>query len=297
MNQRIKIPSFVLSYALNLKREDLLHPVISGNKFRKLKYTMEYLNSISQKCMLTFGGAFSNHIAAVAAAGKIHGINTIGVIRGEELANKYTNNPTLSYAKAQGMQLIFVTRKQYAQKDTPEFVTWLRKEYGDFYVVPEGGTNDFAIRGCSEILTAQDASYDYICVSVGTGGTLAGIVSTLKPHQKAIGFSALKGTFQEDIVKKYNSNTNFEILDEYCFGGYAKIDSDLVRFINTFKETQDIGLDPVYTGKMMYGIFDLMKKGYFKKNSRILAIHTGGMQGIAGMNQKLIKKNLPQINI
>lgn len=297
MNQIIETSSLPYPYRLDIKREDLLHPIISGNKYRKLKYIIADINSMSQKRMLTFGGAYSNHIAAVAAAGKLYGIQTIGIIRGEELVKVYQNNPTLKYAEAQGMQLVFVSREQYTLKDTSEFMVWLHSTYGDFYAVPEGGTSDLAIKGCTEILTLEDAIYDYVCVSTGTGGTLAGIVSSLKPHQEAIGFSALKGTFQDEVVAKYTSNTNYIITDDYCFGGYAKIDSDLIRFINTFKKDQGIGLDPIYTGKLLYGVFDLMKKGYFKKNSRILAVHTGGMQGIAGMNQKLKKKNLPQINI
>lgn len=297
MNQIVDISSLSDSCSLSVKREDLLHPIISGNKFRKLKYTINHVQRVSKTCILTFGGAYSNHIAAVAAAGKLYGIKTIGVIRGEELIHVYKKNPTLVYAASQGMELKFISRKHYAQKETPDFVRSLHDEFGDFYMVPEGGTNNFAIKGCSEILSPEDASFDYVCVSTGTGGTLAGIVASLQPHQKAIGFSALQGTFQKEVVSKYSKQTNFEIVDDYCFGGYAKIDVDLIRFINEFKKNHHIGLDPIYTGKMFFGIFDLLKKGYFKKNSRILAIHTGGMQGVSGMNQKLKKKNLPQIII
>jgi 1-aminocyclopropane-1-carboxylate deaminase len=297
MNQKIDVSSFSSDVALDIKREDLLHPIISGNKYRKLKYTIAHVLDTSQKCMLTFGGAFSNHIAAVAAAGKLHGFQTIGIIRGEELRQGYKKNPTLCYAEEQGMQLVFVSREQYALKETPAFLTWLHDTYGDFYAVPEGGTNDLAIKGCTEILTPQDAQYDYLCVCTGTGGTLAGIVSSLKEHQIAIGFSALKGTFQNEVVSKYTTQTNYTITDAYCFGGYAKVNTELIQFINTFKKEQGIGLDPVYTGKLLYGVFDLIKKDYFKKNSRILAVHTGGMQGVVGMNLKLEKKKLPQINI
>ena len=297
MNQNIDVSSLGCDVRLALKREDLLHPVISGNKLRKLKYTIAHVLQRSQKCMLTFGGAYSNHIAALAAAGKLNKLKTIGIIRGEELAGIYMENPTLRFAKQQGMHLVFVSRAQYALKETPAFLKSLHEKYGDFYMVPEGGTNELAVRGCTEILTPQDTQYEYICLCTGTGGTLAGVVSSLKEHQKAIGFSALKGTFQDQVVSKYTSNTNYSITDAYCFGGYGKVDPVLIEFINTFKKTYGIGLDPVYTGKLLYGIFDLIKKGYFNKNSRILALHTGGMQGVAGMNLKLKKKNLPLINV
>ncbi len=280
---------------LFIKREDLLFPEISGNKYRKLKYQLQKIVETKTKTILTFGGAYSNHIAAVALLGKINNLRTIGVIRGDELESKISENPTLSYAKKQGMEFEFVTREVYRQKETESYISQLKEKHGDFYLIPEGGTNALAVKGCAEILNNEDTDYDYICVSVGTGGTLAGIVSSLLPHQQAVGFSALKGTFQKEIVDAYTSNANYQILDTYNFGGYAKIDGQLVRFINEFKETHDVQLDPIYTGKMMYGIVDLMDKGYFKKNSRILAIHTGGLQGIAGMNQTLKRKNLPII--
>ncbi len=297
MNEIVDISSFTKFQKLDIKREDLIHPFISGNKFRKLKYILKDAKEHHCKTLLTFGGAFSNHIAAVAAAGNIHSFYTIGVIRGEELESKVGSNPTLAFAKLQGMQLYFVSREEYKNKETPEFKKKLAQKFGDFYSIPEGGTNDLAIQGCAEILTSQDLSYDYICVSVGTGGTIAGIVASAAAHQQVLGFSALKGTFQKEIISKYSSNKNVTLLDDYCFGGYAKIDSQLVRFINDFKNDHDIQLDPVYTGKMFYGIFDLLKNGYFRKNSSILAVHTGGLQGIAGMNKKLKKKNLPIIHV
>ncbi|GEQ85529.1 1-aminocyclopropane-1-carboxylate deaminase [Patiriisocius marinistellae] len=296
-NNSININYLSDTNILDIKRDDLLHPHISGNKFRKLKFTILEAKKIEAKTLLTFGGAFSNHIAAVAAAGKIHSFNTIGVIRGEELVSKVNNNPTLSYAKAQGMQLFFVSREQYKDKESPEFINLLHQKFGEFYNIPEGGTNDLAVQGCAGILTPQDLSYDYVCVSVGTGGTIAGIVTSAAPHQHVLGFSALKGTFQKEIISKYSENKNFTLIDDYCFGGYAKIDLKLIRFINEFKENHNISLDPVYTGKLFYGIFDLLKNGYFRENSRILAVHTGGLQGIAGMNEKLKKKNLPTINV
>jgi len=290
----INISSFTEEYVLHIKRDDLLHPFVSGNKFRKLKFQIAHIKKNNIKTALTFGGAFSNHIAALAAAGKLHSFKTIGVIRGEELENKSLNS-TLSYAKDQGMKLHFVSRTQYKNKASLGFLMQLKEKFGNFYMIPEGGTNELAVKGCEEIVTPTEAKYDYICVAVGTGGTLAGIVNSLGPHQTAIGFSVLQGTFQKSVVQNFTSNTNYKIIDSYNFDGYAKIDQDLIRFINQFKKEQQIQLDPIYTGKLFYGIFDLIKKGLFKKNSRILAIHTGGLQGIAGMNEHLKKKNLPQI--
>jgi 1-aminocyclopropane-1-carboxylate deaminase len=283
------------NYKLAIKREDLLFPDISGNKFRKLKYQIEKILMSDTRTLLTFGGAYSNHIAAVAAAGKKYQFKTIGIIRGEELGGGVSENATLSFAREQGMQLEFISREAYRMKESQTTIDDLKERYGDFYLIPEGGTNALAVKGCEEILTSDDASYDYICISVGTGGTLAGIVSSALPHQQVLGFSALKGTFQKEVVSTYTSNSNYKIVDDYNFGGYAKIDTLLVRFINEFKIAHKIQLDPVYTGKMMYGIYDLMEKQYFKENSRILAIHTGGLQGIAGMNETLKRKKLPRI--
>jgi len=282
---------------LSMKREDTIHPLVSGNKFRKLKYNLFQAKKLDYQCLLTFGGAFSNHISAVAAAGKEYGFKTIGVIRGDELSDKISENPTLAYAQSCGMQMKFVSREEYKNKLDKDFIERLQETYGRFYLLPEGGTNTLAVKGCEEILTEADEMYDYICASVGTGGTLAGIINASYTHQDIIGFSALKGAFQTSEISKYTKKENYKIIDDYCFGGYAKIDLQLVRFINEFHQSTGIPLDPVYTGKMIFGIIELIKNGYFKENSRILAVHTGGLQGIAGMNKKLKKKNLPQINL
>lgn len=297
-NQKIDLNLFSISnYVLEIKREDLLHSEISGNKFRKLKHNILRAKAEKHSTLLTFGGAFSNHIAAVASAGKEFDFRTIGVIRGEELASSVERNPTLSFAESCGMQFHFVSRSDYKNKNTTAFIKELSAKFKDFYLIPEGGTNDLAIKGCEEILTKEDESYDIVCTAVGTGGTIAGLVKSSNRNQKILGFSALKGTFQSSVIERYTSKNNYKILDDYCFGGYAKIDAELIRFINEFNDKTGILLDPIYTGKMMYGIFDMMKKGILKKNSSILAIHTGGLQGILGMNIFLKKKNLPQINL
>ncbi|MFH6772305.1 1-aminocyclopropane-1-carboxylate deaminase/D-cysteine desulfhydrase [Gaetbulibacter aestuarii] len=293
-NQEIKLPTGS-QVRLFMKREDQIHPFVSGNKFRKLKYNLFEANSFGFKTLLTFGGAFSNHIAATAAAGKIHGFNTIGIIRGEELASKISSNPTLKFAQDQGMRLHFVSREAYRNKISKPFLADLKSRFGTFYTIPEGGTNGLAIKGCEEILTAQDKDFDYICCAVGTGGTISGIINASEAQQQILGFPALKGDFLSTIISKFANKTNWDLNTDYHFGGYAKINEGLVEFINQFKAEQGITLDPVYTGKMLFGIMDLIEKGFFPTDSKILAIHTGGLQGIEGMNLKLKKKNLPLI--
>jgi 1-aminocyclopropane-1-carboxylate deaminase len=285
---------------LFIKREDELHPFISGNKYRKLKYNLAEAAKQNKSTLLTFGGAYSNHIAATAAAGFAFNLKTIGIVRGDELANNLLetiqNNPTLKFASEHNMQLEFISRSDYKIKTAPEFIASLKEKFGDFYMVPEGGTNTFAVKGCEEILTDEEAKYDVICCSVGTGGTISGIINSLKSHQKAIGFPALKGDFLQHEIKKYIiKQDNWSLNTNYHFGGYAKVSEELIIFINKFKSETKIPLDPVYTGKMMFGIVDLIKNGFIKKGSKILAIHTGGLQGIDGINLLLKKKNSLQI--
>ena len=293
-NESIKT-NFGLDFKLEIKREDLIHPIISGNKYRKLKYNITFAKKQNLNTLLTFGGAFSNHIAATAAAGKAYGFKTIGIIRGEELINGIDNNPTLKYAKQCGMVFKFISRTDYRNKEELHFIESLKNEFGDFYLIPEGGTNVLAVKGCEEILNETDMGFDYICTSVGTGGTLAGLINCSKPSQQVLGFSTLKGDFLQEDISKFAKKDNWKLITNYHFGGYAKINEELIAFINQFKLRNDIQLDPIYTGKMMFGIFDMIKNGYFSKGSKILAIHTGGLQGIKGMNTLLKKKNLPLI--
>lgn len=278
-----------------IRREDLIHPFISGNKYRKLKYNLLQAKAENQTTLLTFGGAFSNHIAAVAYAGKEHDFKTIGIIRGDELRDKIQENPTLKFAQENRMQFDFVSRSDYSNKETPEFIDQLKHKFGSFYLIPEGGTNDLAIRGCEEILTKEDSQFDYICCAVGTGGTISGLINASLPHQKVLGFPALKGDFLIEEIRKFAQNQNWELITEYHFGGYGKIDLELINFINNFNESNNIPLDPVYTSKMAFGVLDLIAKNYFPSNSKILLIHTGGLQGIQGMNQLLERKQLPKI--
>lgn len=294
INQTIHLPN-VSMVELFLKREDKIHPFVSGNKYRKLKYNLFEAEKQGLKTLLTFGGAFSNHIVAVASAGKIFGFNTIGVIRGEEMFDNIDSNPTLSFAKQCGMQFKFVSRNLYNEKIDLNFITKLEEEFGSFYLIPEGGTNALAIKGCEEILTEADKSFDFVCTCVGTGGTISGLINSSNQNQKILGFPALKGDFLQEDIAKFATKTNWELITDYHFGGYAKINTTLVSFINKFKKNYNMPLDPVYTGKMMFGVFDLIAKNYFPKGSKILIIHTGGLQGIAGMNAVLKKKNLPLI--
>jgi len=287
--------SLIKDVTLTIKREDEIHPEISGNKYRKLKYNLIAAKEQGLETLLTFGGAYSNHIAATASAGLEFGFKTIGIIRGDELADKVSGNSTLSFAQKCGMELKFISRKEYREKSSPEFIASLKKEFGYIYILPEGGTNDLAIKGCEEILTENDEDFDYICTPVGTGGTIAGIINSTKPNQKVVGFSSLKGDFLKGEIAKLTTKGNWELITDYHFGGYGKINEELITFINNFKEETKIPLDPVYTGKMIYGLVDLMKRDKFKKGSKILAIHTGGLQGVKGMNSILKQKGLVAI--
>ena len=292
LNQAIPI-NLPKGISLVIKREDLIHPFVSGNKFRKLKYNLLQAKAENQSTLLTFGGAYSNHIAAVAYAGKENGFQTIGIIRGDELGDKIESNPTLKFAQECGMQFEFVSRETYRLKTEATFLEQLQQQYGAFYLIPEGGTNTFAIQGCEEILTPDDASFDYVACAIGTGGTISGLINSVLPHQKVLGFPALKGDFLQDEIRNFVRQDNWELITDYHFGGYGKVTNDLIDWINRFYAQTQIPLDPVYTGKMVFGIVDLIAKNYFPENAKILLIHTGGLQGIQGMNLKLKNKGLP----
>ncbi|WP_084532490.1 1-aminocyclopropane-1-carboxylate deaminase/D-cysteine desulfhydrase [Arenibacter palladensis] len=282
---------------LVVKREDLLHPFISGNKYRKLKYNILEAKQRGLDTILTFGGAYSNHIAATAYAGNLYGIKTIGVIRGEELSENWMLNPTLAEAHRHGMDFRFISREAYRRKSESTFLKLLDKDLGPYYLIPEGGTNVLAVKGCEEILTPQDRDFNVLCSSVGTGGTLAGIINSSLSYQRIIGFPALKGDFLKKDIRNFTAKENWEINTDYHFGGYAKVSEALIEFINYFKEKTNIPTDPIYTGKLLFGILDLVKNDYFIPGTKILAIHSGGLQGITGMNLVLKKKNLPLIKV
>ncbi len=296
--QKIKNPFLNSQAKLYIKREDLLHPFVSGNKFRKLKYNLLKAKEEKKTSIVTFGGAFSNHISATAAACKEQGFKSVGIIRGEELGENLEKtlggNPTLKFAHDCGMKFKFISRTAYREKNSTDFLASIEKEFPDSFIVPEGGTNDLAVKGCEEILTKEDTQFDIICCPVGTGGTISGLINSSKEHQTIYGFPALKGDFLKKEIDKFAKKNNYQLIIDYHFGGYAKVNVELIEFINKFKQENNIPLDPIYTGKMVYGIFDMLKKEKLN-NKKILLIHTGGLQGIEGMNKRLAKKNLPLI--
>ena len=301
-NQQIHLPVLEeKKVELFIKREDLIHPFVSGNKFRKLKYNLRAAKEEQKETLLTFGGAFSNHIVATAIAAQLNGFKSIGIIRGDELGHDLTktlaSNATLREAHKNGMIFKFVSRQAYREKFEKPFLNQLKETYGDFYLIPEGGTNSLAIKGCEEILTKEDSKFDYICCAIGTGGTISGLINAAATHQKVIGFPALKGEFLAAEIEKFTAKENWHLATSYHFGGYAKYNEVLIRFINQFSKENQIVLDPIYTGKMLFGILDLIAKDHFPTNSKIVAIHTGGLQGIEGVNKNLKNKNQELIHI
>ncbi|MET3531616.1 1-aminocyclopropane-1-carboxylate deaminase/D-cysteine desulfhydrase [Chryseobacterium flavum] len=278
------------SLKLFIKREDLIHPLISGNKYWKLFYNInKYLKQNPENpYIVTFGGAFSNHISAVSAVGNLAGIATLGIIRGEELQNKWRDNPTLLFAKRNGMNLKFVTREEYRHKE--KLTEFLQQEFPEALIVPEGGTNEEAVAGVKMMLNEQTKDFDYLCTAVGTGGTIAGISKFCEENQKVIGCKVVDDASLENKIFELTLKHNFNLIDS-SFGGYGKINDENVRFINDFKEKYNIPLEPIYTGKMMQKIFELIEEDYFPENSSILCFHTGGLQGIEGANLLLEKQN------
>ncbi|GAB4034333.1 1-aminocyclopropane-1-carboxylate deaminase/D-cysteine desulfhydrase [Spirosoma jeollabukense] len=265
----------VVPIRLFLKRDDLLHPQVSGNKWRKLKYNLLAAQDQGFTTLLTFGGAYSNHLYATAAAGKVFGFQTIGVVRGEELA-LLPRNRTLAFCESCGMHLHFISRNDYRRKEAPDFIDTLFAQFGPCYVVPEGGTNELAIRSTAEILpeiiTQLGYIPDYVCCPVGTGGTVTGLARSVFNKTQVLGFMVLK------IAEAAHSKRWLPITT-YHFGGYAKTTPDLLNFIRSFEQKTGVLLEQVYTGKMLFGIYDLARKGYFPDGATVVAVHTGGLQG------------------
>ena len=314
--QKINDPE-IANYGVELfvYRIDLIHPQISGNKWFKLKYNLVEAESKGYKKLLTFGGAFSNHIYATAAAGKIFGFKTIGMIRGEK---HLPLNPTLSFAEDCGMEFHYLDRTVYRRRYDKDFLIELEKKIPGAYFIPEGGTNLLAVQGCTEIHQNIKLDFDIVCSPCGTGGTLAGIVCGLNERRRALGFSVLKGgeflnNNVRDLIKQFVNYSktnremaqpsrslgvnhsidlegyNWEINLDYHFDGYAKINRELIEFTKNFEKVNNIPLDPVYTGKMMFGVYDLIKKNYYKEGTKIVAVHTGGLQGVEGMKERIEK--------
>ncbi|BAY17670.1 1-aminocyclopropane-1-carboxylate deaminase [Anabaenopsis circularis NIES-21] len=284
---------------LSVLRLDLMHPWVNGNKWFKLKYNLLEAEEKNFSQLLTFGGAYSNHIFATAGAGKLFGLQTIGVIRGEE---RLPLNPTLSFAVQQGMQLVYCDRTTYRQRHTTELHAQLKERYGEVFIIPEGGSNLNGVRGCTEILP-EVGDFDIVCVACGTGTTFAGILLSLTHKQRGIAFPILKnGSFLQSeidsLLQSYlasglptpnNSVCTGELICDYHFGGYAKINDELLKFSQQFHQTHGIPLDYVYTAKMFYGVMDLLQKEFFSKGDRILLVHTGGLQGNLARDQSALR--------
>jgi 1-aminocyclopropane-1-carboxylate deaminase len=257
------------------------HPFISGNKWWKLKYNLEESIRTRFDTLLTFGGAYSNHIYATAAAARELGLKSIGIIRGEQVRPL---NQTLAFAESCGMKLHFVSREDYRLKTEGTFIKKLHHQFGAFYIIPEGGTNELAVKGVAEFgaTLINEIDFDYLCLPIGTGGTMAGLVRGMNGRKNILGFSVLKGGgFLNDDIRKWTNYSfeNWSIVEDYHFGGYAKTPNELMKFMSEFEKQHQLPLDQVYTAKMMFGIMDLVQKGFFKKGSTILALHTGGLQG------------------
>lgn len=270
--------------SISILRLDTIHPQISGNKYFKLKYNLQQALLQGKQAILTFGGAYSNHIAATAAAGHVLGIKTIGIIRGEEVKNLVDLNPTLAKAKSLGMQLDFISRTAYREKNGERFLTQIKKEYGNVYILPEGGSNKYAVKGTEEICNKTSTQYDIICCAVGTGGTLAGIINASQSHQQILGFSAVNANLASQI-NQWTTKTNYQLITDYHFGGFAKTNTALLNFVNDFYANYQIPLDYLYTAKLFWGLQDLLL--HKKISGKILAIHTGGLQGNKGFEKKL----------
>lgn len=276
--QEIKDPLFQeKGVQVWMKRDDLLHPLISGNKWRKLKYNLREAKEKNVQAVLSFGGAYSNHIHALAAAAKEYGLKSIGLIRGEELS---INNNTLKDAADWGMEIHFIPREAYRTKEE-EILQPYYKAYSHLMVIPEGGSNALAIKGVAEIIVELDLPFTTICTPSGTGATAAGLITGTPASSRVLAFSALKGDFlKKDIAALLpQPYSHWELNNDYTFGGYAKMDQSLFDFILSFQKQHNILLDPIYNSKMMYGIYDLVRKDYFKPGEVIVALHTGGLQG------------------
>jgi len=278
-----------------IKRDDLIHPQISGNKWRKLKYNIQEALD-KNKGILTFGGAFSNHIHATAFAAAHYNLPAIGIIRGLQID---LNNPTLQAAKSAGMELKHLSREDYSKKEDSKFLEELAQNYPDSIIIPEGGNNALALKGVmelgNEIVTGEFVP-DLITVSAGTATTAKGLLRSIPAKSKLLCFSSLKGDFLAQRLKS-ERNQNWELQTDFHFGGYAKMNTELVAFINSYKEETGIQLDPIYTAKMLFGLHSLLQNDELAAGSKILIIHTGGLQGIQGHNYRYAGKEGMQIRV
>ena len=281
---------------VHVKRDDLIHPIISGNKWRKLKYNLSHAKQQAHiNGVLSFGGAYSNHIHALAFACYQQNIPCIGIIRGEQ---NYANNFTLTWARHWGMKLHFVDRKTYRRRHDVDYLAQLQHQYPDYFIVPEGGSNNLAIPGVSEVLTElnQQTEFDTLLTPVGSGGTLAGLITgdqiSNTVEHKLLGIAVLKDAhYLVDEIKALlpenaQTHSNWQLLNNFHRGGYAKFSPEDAQRILEFNKTTAVNFEPVYSGKMVLALLDLLTQGYFKTGERIVLLHTGGMQGLGGMIER-----------
>ncbi len=272
-----------------VKRDDLIHDVISGNKWRKLKYNLQDFIRSNKKGILTFGGAHSNHIDAVAFIAEALKIPIIIIIRGEK-PNELS--PTLKRCMKMGVELHFFQRKEY--KDRSKNQSWIKDRFPDYYIIPEGGANANGIKGCKEIVAEINVDFDEIYCDVGTGATCAGISKALKKHQGVNGIVVLKGAeylkkeiYQFLKINKASASKNkVQLFHDYHMGGYGKKNKELISFMRKFYEITGIKTDPIYSGKMFYGLVKELQKGNSDKEKKIIALHSGGLQGVEGYENR-----------
>lgn len=272
---------------LGIKRDDLLHPLIGGNKWRKLKYNLAHMQKVNKTELLTFGGAFSNHIHACAAAGKEFDIKTRAIIRGPQLDE---DNPTIRFAKQCGMQLHVVNRIEYRQRHDEAYLQSLQVRFPNAFILPEGGTNEYALLGCKELVDSLP-KHDYLICPTGSGGTLAGLIEGSKLNTQIIGIAVLKqAQYLKEEIKKLSSKAknqnNWQLLTDFHGGGYGRFTPSLWQFCQDMQHTYNLPLEPVYSGKMMHALWQLIEQDYFAPGSKIIAVHTGGLQGLDGLKYR-----------
>ncbi len=277
---------------LYLARLDLLPYPASGNKWFKLKYNLLEAERLGIKQLITFGGAYSNHLYATAEAANYFGFQSIGIVRGEE---HLPLNDTLQHCLNKGMQLFYLSREEYRHKTDVDFMQrWMHdQKIPDGYLIPEGGSNAFAVKGVRELIDLLPSDTDILATACGTGGTMAGLIAGIKFHQEVWGVAALKGAdfLANDIqsfLTEYKdlSTKKWKLLLDYHGGGYAKLPNELLSFVRQFKNEQGITLDPTYTCKLLFGLFDLAHKDLLPKNKKIMVLHSGGLQGWGGLPEK-----------
>lgn len=274
--------------ALDMLRLDVVHPVVSGNKWYKLKHNLQHALEEGYKSVLTFGGAYSNHLVAAAAAAKQYRLRSIGIVRGTYAQKSIT--PTLQDCVAYGMELQFVSREEYAMKEEGDYLLQLSQQFDLPYIIPEGGANEYGRIGCEEITSFINDKYTHICLAVGTGTSFCGVANALPADTNVYGYAPMKGgDYLNEIIDIYlDKRLNKRIYADWHFGGFGKWTDELIGFMNEFYRTNEIPLDMVYTGKMMAGIQQQLQQQVFPADARILCIHTGGLQGNASIQQSLI---------